>query len=326
MFTTRPPTNVQSGLDYSIQEDTASHLHDIAVRNAVSRLGREFSGDHLVEIRGHTSEGYRLNPGQVPFHLPDKVLLPSQSAGTWWKSHSIEDFWQSNKVLVVRSGAEKRQVHDYVFQNLKPARPQKTAVAVFGGSFNPIHLGHLRIAQELVDQYRFDKVVFVPNGDGYRKKGLIGEKHRAAMVRLAIQSEPRFEICEFELDRTESVRTVDTLNYLREKTQDCETQLFNIRGSDTINRMLKWHSLPEILSVAQIIPIRPGFDSWDAFGAEALFRLHSRSFFLMPRNYADGLSSSTVRNTVKSTGSAAFLVPESVNSYIRENQLYGAST
>ncbi|MDP6943268.1 MAG: nicotinate-nucleotide adenylyltransferase, partial [Myxococcota bacterium] len=95
-------TNVASGLDYTVQEMPSTHLQDIAVRRCLVRLGRRFRGDHLVEIRGRESEGFRLNPGQVAFHRPERILDPEIPG--WWLAGSVESFWQSNKLLQVREG------------------------------------------------------------------------------------------------------------------------------------------------------------------------------------------------------------------------------
>jgi hypothetical protein len=92
-------SNIDSGLDYNIQEDKYTHLQDIAVRRAILRLGCEFKGDKLIQIRGNDSEGYVLNPGQVPFHLPDMIVKPSLKG--WWKEDSVEDFYQSNKIIII---------------------------------------------------------------------------------------------------------------------------------------------------------------------------------------------------------------------------------
>ena len=75
-------------------------MQDIAIRRTVLRLGRKFEGDHLVQIRGRDSEGAKYNPGFVPFHLLDMIVKPSLTG--WWQENSIEDFYQSNKVLQVR--------------------------------------------------------------------------------------------------------------------------------------------------------------------------------------------------------------------------------
>src|SRR3989338_6037391 len=93
------PTNVQSGTNWSKQECGAVHYQDIAIRRALKRLNRRFEGDHLVQVRGRESEGYRLNPGQVPYHRPDMILPRAEK--TWWLPDSVEALYQNNKVLLV---------------------------------------------------------------------------------------------------------------------------------------------------------------------------------------------------------------------------------
>lgn len=100
------PTNVQAGLDYENQETPNNHIHDVSIRRAVLRLGEEFRGDHLMHVRWKKSEGYRVNPGVVHFHLPE-MIVPGEindygGKGTWWFENTIEDFYQKNKVLQVR--------------------------------------------------------------------------------------------------------------------------------------------------------------------------------------------------------------------------------
>lgn len=94
------PKDIESGLDYSAQNQTATHLQDIAIRRVILRLDRKFGGDHLVQIRGKNSEGARYNPGFIKFHLPKMIVKPSLTG--WWQEDSIEDFYQSNKILQVR--------------------------------------------------------------------------------------------------------------------------------------------------------------------------------------------------------------------------------
>lgn len=109
------PSNIESRLDYAAQECPATHLQDIAVRRALTRLKLEeqgidydpnnlpeipvFEGGHLVQIRGHKTEGYVLNPGKVPFHKPELILNTQQEG--WWDEYSVEAFYQKNKVLLV---------------------------------------------------------------------------------------------------------------------------------------------------------------------------------------------------------------------------------
>jgi hypothetical protein len=95
-------TNIESGLDYTKQETPATHIQDIAVRNAIKKLGRKFNGDknNILTIRDDKSNGYKFGPGNVPFFNPSVIEIPSL-APKWAKQWSVEDFWQSNKWLVV---------------------------------------------------------------------------------------------------------------------------------------------------------------------------------------------------------------------------------
>jgi hypothetical protein len=93
-------------LDYIRQETPNNHIHDVAIRRSVLRLGYLFKGDHLVHVRGSDSEGYRLCPGIVPFHIPglimDKNIKDYSGRNFWWRDNSIEDFYQRNKILQVK--------------------------------------------------------------------------------------------------------------------------------------------------------------------------------------------------------------------------------
>jgi hypothetical protein len=97
-------TNIESGLDYLKQEAYSTHIQDIAVRNVLHRLGRKFEGpkNRILVIRGKDSVGFKFGPGNVPFSRPELITPPSLCP-QWAKPGSVEDFWQSNKWLVVKS-------------------------------------------------------------------------------------------------------------------------------------------------------------------------------------------------------------------------------
>lgn len=98
------PTNTDSYCDYSLQEveGASQHWQDVAIRRVLRRLGLWFRGQRLLEIRGHSSEGYRLNPGQLPFHRADLLVQPRQYG--WWQSGSIEEFSIGNYAVQVPLG------------------------------------------------------------------------------------------------------------------------------------------------------------------------------------------------------------------------------
>lgn len=123
-------TNLECGFDYAVQETPAVHLQDIALRRCLLWLGRRFAGDHPVQIRGHTTEGYRLNPGQVPFPWP-QVILPY--AGTaWWQPDSVEAFWQHNKVVLVAADALRLRPRVLGAEGLWCEMDERTAVLIPG--------------------------------------------------------------------------------------------------------------------------------------------------------------------------------------------------
>jgi hypothetical protein len=99
-------SNVASGFDWHHQEDSRSHLQDIAVRRAVRDLGLSFTGTRLMQIRGQDSDLPELNPGRVPFIIPEHVASSRIYVAPWIQVRSVEDFWQNNKFLFVRSSPE----------------------------------------------------------------------------------------------------------------------------------------------------------------------------------------------------------------------------
>jgi hypothetical protein len=95
-------SDVKSGLDYLVQNGNAMHLQDIAVRRVMLRRGYKFEGYILVQIRDHKEYwGQTLSPGKIPFHLPELIVVPHLGL-KWWDYNSIEDFWQSNKILQIK--------------------------------------------------------------------------------------------------------------------------------------------------------------------------------------------------------------------------------
>jgi hypothetical protein len=98
------PTNIASGFDYAAQETNRTHVQDIAIRRAVSRLGRVFRGAEPIQIRDALGEhplSITLSPGSVPFHRPNLLVQPELEG--WWQAGSVESFYQSNKILQKRT-------------------------------------------------------------------------------------------------------------------------------------------------------------------------------------------------------------------------------
>ena len=123
-------SNVSSGLNWYVQEDSRSHLQDIAVRRAVKELGLAFQGDKLLQIRGLDSDLPELNPGRVPFISGEIIITPPEFTADWVQKGSIEDFWQNNKFLFVRANTEVvRTLHQEVDSILTKGKRQDWKMA-----------------------------------------------------------------------------------------------------------------------------------------------------------------------------------------------------
>jgi len=294
------PSDVDSGTDFSIQTASATHLQDIAVRIAVERLGRGFNGGDLLQIRGPKSAGRHLSPGVVPFHRPDDIVKPE--LGGWWKKGTIESFWQSNKYLQVRQW--------------------RSRILVFGGSFNPIHSGHLDLARFARDSWGFDRVIFVPNGDSYRKKTLAGTpaRIRLEMVEAAIRDEPAMEVLDVEVRDETAVRTPITMRELSEQYPDSQLVLY--RGLDALHRT---HRRCFALGNLFVLVLdRKGFKGT----FEQVVARHRKlepvreRLIYMADAFVNDLSSTQVRNAVSEGNPVTGMVSPAVEKLIEKHGLY----
>lgn len=210
-------------------------------------------------------------------------------------------------------------------------------IGIIGGTFNPIHHAHLRIAEEVRDQFRLDTVVFIPAAEPPHKPlaGDLPFAERFEMVRLAIEGNPHFSISDLEQQRGGKSYSIDTLRILRERYP--EDVLHFIIGSDSFRDMGTWREYEAIFCCCNIIVVeRPGavipvpemalppaiageFRSCD--GGKQLIHRSGYSVY-----YKEGvpldISSSTIRELAGSGRSIRYLVPEAVRQYITEKRLY----
>jgi nicotinate-nucleotide adenylyltransferase len=206
--------------------------------------------------------------------------------------------------------------------------------AVFGGSFNPIHLGHLLMADEMLERLRLDRAVFVPAAAPPHKPAslLAPAEHRYEMVRLAVAGHPRFEVSDLELHRRGPSFTVDTLEALAH-TGD---ELFLLVGSETFLDLLSWRQPRRIVELARLVVVpRTGsvFDVESAAAQKVLREIGAERFVgpddaVTPRTvvvvHASSLpiSSSDLRARVRQGRSLEYRVPDAVLAYIRRHRLY----
>jgi len=193
-------------------------------------------------------------------------------------------------------------------------------LGVMGGTFDPIHNGHLLTAEEAAVQFGLDEVVFVPTGHPWMKeqKEVSAPEHRYLMSVIATASNPRFTVSRIEVDRAGPTYTVDTLRELKGLDGD-KVDLFFVTGADAMLEILQWKDPEEILALAHFIAAtRPGYDL-TRFEAEAPTRHPNVSVMNIP---ALAISSTDIRKRVGEGRPIRYLVPEGVESYIEKAGLY----
>lgn len=186
-------------------------------------------------------------------------------------------------------------------------------IGILGGTFDPVHKGHIYLAKKACAKLRLDKIIFIPTYLSPHKKGIkvTSAKHRYNMLRLAIAGNKKFKISDMEIKRRGRSYSVETLRRLR-KRYGHEARIFFITGSDSLNELDRWKDLVEILKLCRFVVVeRPGFKA---------MKLPLGCMFL--KIGAKDISATEVRPIVKQGGSLAQLVPGSVINYIRRNKLY----
>lgn len=191
---------------------------------------------------------------------------------------------------------------------------------IMGGTFNPIHNGHLILADTAYKTLGLDKVLFIPSGNSYMKKNVLETKKRVDMVRLAIAKYPQFELSLVEADRKGKSYTSETLAYLtKENPNAC---YFFIMGADSFFQIEKWHQPEKIFSLAKIVcTVRDdyGIDKIRQKGQQ-LSKLGAEVLYLdMPKIE---ISSTDIRAKVKKQLSISAEVPAEVADYIQRERLY----
>lgn len=193
-------------------------------------------------------------------------------------------------------------------------------LGVMGGTFDPIHYGHLVTAEEALHQFRLDGVVFVPTGLPWMKEhGVVSPaEDRYLMTVIATASNPLFRVSRMDVDREGPTYTVDTLRGLRtEEGEDAD--LFFITGADAVLEIFQWKDPQELFDLAHFIAAtRPGFDI-AAFEAHAPTSNPDITVMNIP---ALAISSTDVRARVHAGRPIRYLVPEGVKSYVEKAELY----
>lgn len=198
-------------------------------------------------------------------------------------------------------------------------------LGVFGGTFDPVHLGHLILAEQCREQARFDRVLFIPAARPPHKleRELTSFERRVEMLALALSGQPAFQIDELEKERAGPSFTVHTLEHLRRR--HAEDELALIIGSDSLQDLPQWYEPRRILEMAELVVVpRPGAALMS--DEEMRGRFHLRADFPLRVCVADvpliEIASRDIRRRISEGRSIRYLVPRAVEAYIEDKGLY----
>jgi nicotinate-nucleotide adenylyltransferase len=198
-------------------------------------------------------------------------------------------------------------------------------IGVFGGSFDPVHLGHLTIAQDAVEQLELDRLIFVPAAVPPHKqeKRLADGRYRFDMLRLATESNLSFEVSDLELRRGGVSYTIDTISQLQAEHPGAD--LFFIIGLDSLAELHLWYKIDEILERCTVVPLARGGEDPERVAGEIRLSKDWKNRLLqrMIHIHEVEISSSEIRMRLAEGLSIRYLVPPEVEMYIAEHGVYG---
>lgn len=198
-------------------------------------------------------------------------------------------------------------------------------IGIMGGTFDPIHIGHLVTAEEARQQFSLEEIVFMPTGEPPHKSGQIASPDdRFHMTLVATTSHPHFWVSRLEIDAAGTDYTVDTLTALHERLPT-GTAFFFITGADAVLDILTWKEPERVLELCQVIAAtRPGYDLGRLAGVlEGLPRREQVHVMEVP---ALAVSSSMIRERLRAGKGARYLVPDEVAALIEKTGVYGPGT
>ncbi|MBN2465055.1 nicotinate (nicotinamide) nucleotide adenylyltransferase [candidate division WOR-3 bacterium] len=193
-------------------------------------------------------------------------------------------------------------------------------LGVFGGSFNPVHFGHLLVADDVREQLRLDRMLFIPAFRPPHKRGpIVPYRHRLAMTRLAVAGQPGFELCPIEEARSGPSYTADTLRELRSRYPGA--MLYLAVGSDQYRDVASWHRPGELTELARIVVM-----SRPEIARPPLFRGHDPRRVLFRAVIPVGISAAQIRARLAKGRSIRYMLPVRVAEYVRRHRLYRGPT
>jgi nicotinate-nucleotide adenylyltransferase len=215
-----------------------------------------------------------------------------------------------------------------------PPKEKEQRIGLFGGTFDPIHLGHLRCAQEVKETFALSQVIFILAATPPHKldRPIISMRHRWNMVSTAIMDNPCFALSDVEIRREGTSYSIETISYYHRHLTEGE-RLFFIVGADAFCEIETWKDYPQLFTACDFIVIsRPNFDPLQAsvLTSEGFKEEGPGDRFLHPSGHSlyllrvtpIGISSTSIRRAVREGRSIAYLVPKEVENYIAQEGLY----
>ena len=193
---------------------------------------------------------------------------------------------------------------------------------IFGGSFNPIHYGHLMICEYIKEEMGLDKVIFIPTGNPPHKEIEVSAEDRYEMVRLAISPNPDFEISDIETTRVKMSYTVDTIRELKKIYK--EEKLYFLIGLDSLFQLKTWKKIGDLSQEIEfVVALRPGYIDKEEINKEIDFlRENFGTKINLINTPLYEISSTDLRDRIHEGKSLRYLIPKKVLDYIEESGFY----
>ncbi|MCH4886668.1 nicotinate-nucleotide adenylyltransferase [Acidaminobacter sp. JC074] len=195
-------------------------------------------------------------------------------------------------------------------------------IGLMGGSFDPIHNGHLVLAEQVRTRFQMDKIIFIPSGNPPHKETMASKEDRYNMTKLAIEDNEYFEISRIELDQDHKTYTIDTVKRLQAMYGD-SVEVFFITGADMMIDLPSWKNFDELVTICKFIgSTRPGVDYTELSDQiDALVRDY-KADITITQVPALAISSTDIRRRIKYNLSIRYLLPRTTEDYIYTHNLY----
>ena len=195
-------------------------------------------------------------------------------------------------------------------------------IGIFGGVFNPPHNSHLAVAEEILNNHpEFEKIIFMPVSDNYKKTDIIPAKHRYNMLNLACEKNKKFEVSDFEMLQNEQFYAYQTLDAFQKRYPN--HQLCFIIGTDSLKSFETWKRYEYLLKKYEIFVYTRGNDDFETILSNHPILKDKKKFFIQANcPLFTNISSTQIRNSLKNNKEVHYLVPQSVLEYIKKNNLY----